>query len=884
MPVPGSRSRSHGAATILDSPTRDGSLVRNTLDKLAVICLFRSRRILLIGALLGIAALVAASHLRFDPELLNLVPEHNVEINEFRQILEEMGTIDYHIVVVKIPEGRSWEDYTALLDRFGRQYEALPLVEQVDYSIPEPLSIVDSILPHSMLLLTAAEVEQVGDRLTDDAIREVVARNHALLRTPQAVAMKGIVQYDPFNLLPIFLGKFHDGEGGFRFDASSGYYLSADHSTLLILTKPRRPAQDIAFSREMMQRSAEIEERVIKAFREESPGVPIPEIAYTGGYAIAHDDAALIKKDVIVNVLFSFFGVIALFIYAFRRVAAIGYAGIPMGLGIALTFGLAGLTYGVLSSASAGFAALLAGLGIDFITVLYERYVEERNADSDVAEALRTTMRSTMPGVIIAAMTTAATFYGFLATDFRGMTQLGFLTGTGILLFLVSVAFLLPALIVESEKRATKVPKLYLHTFGSDHLIRFSLERPWQTIAIWSAFLIAAAIASLNLQFSDNIQNLRARGNRGVIVQEYLTDKFGQSFDYMMLVVHGKTQAQTIERTAAITPELDRLVKDDVIATYQAITQFVPPKSQQEKVIEILEKGRGDRFSPARIRATFESALEAEGFREDSYADFIERFERALTPGGPISPDDIDDETLRRLMQRFMQPTRTDGYLSVVYLYPAKGVWDREVPEPLMRLARGQADLTLTGVNLVSGVLRRIVRADAVRSTLLGFALVFLLLAVFFRSAKQAALIFVPFLAGCLGMLGVMAAFGVQFNFMNVFVGLMLVGVGTDYGIYMLQRHRENPAEFHIHGPDTGKAVVMAALTSIVGYGSFALSHYPGLRSIGYASTLGIGLSGLAAITLLPALLVIQKHHKEAIALAEAQRASEGHDKPASTD
>ncbi len=49
--------------------------------------------------------------------------------------------------------------------------------------------------------------------------------------------------------------------------------------------------------------------------------------------------------------------------------------------------------------------------------------------------------------------------------------------------------------------------------------------------------------------------------------------------------------------------------------------------------------------------------------------------------------------------------------------------------------------------------------------------------------------------------------------------------------------------------------MVMAALTTIVGYGSFALSHYPGLRSIGYASFFGIVFSGLAAITLLPAIL-----------------------------
>jgi RND superfamily putative drug exporter len=92
---------------------------------------------------------------------------------------------------------------------------------------------------------------------------------------------------------------------------------------------------------------------------------------------------------------------------------------------------------------------------------------------------------------------------------------------------------------------------------------------------------------------------------------------------------------------------------------------------------------------------------------------------------------------------------------------------------------------------------------------------------------------------------------------MNIFVGLMIIGVATDYAIYMLQRYIEAPAAFRFSAHETGKAIVMAALTAIVGYGSFAISHYPGLRSIGYASTFGIGLSGLAAITLLPAILVM---------------------------
>jgi len=145
------------------------------------------------------------------------------------------------------------------------------------------------------------------------------------------------------------------------------------------------------------------------------------------------------------------------------------------------------------------------------------------------------------------------------------------------------------------------------------------------------------------------------------------------------------------------------------------------------------------------------------------------------------------------------------------------------------------------------------------RSTVLGFIIVFLLMFISFRTVKMTALAFVPFIAGGIGMLGLMALFNLQFNFMNIFVGLMIIGVATDYAIYMLQRYNEDPANFAGSAHETGKAILMAALTAIVGYGSFALSHYPGLRSIGYASFFGIGLSGLAAVTLLPAILVRRK-------------------------
>jgi uncharacterized protein len=828
------------------------------LDALARLCLRHSKQIAIVAAIVAVAAIAGAFRLTFDPDLLNLIPQNNRQVNDFRRVLKDMGTIDNHIVIIHIPRGHDVGEYDSLVEAIATGYKNSRLIEDVNYRLPNPLDFVGIILPRAFLFLAPDQLPEIAQKLSDAGIRESVARNRILLQTPQSFALKQLIQYDPFNLAPIFLKKFQAASGGFNIDASSGYYLSNDHEMLLILTKPKKPAQDVPFGKQLEAESSIIETRALKEFQKTSgPGTPLPVIEHSGGYTIAIGDADLIRGDVIINVLGSFFGVLALFIYGFRRPASVVYAALPMALALAMTFGVAGVLYGQLSSASAGFAALLAGLGIDFITVIYGRYVGERNRGATMAHGLIVAIRTSLPGVFIAALTTAATFYAFLATDFRGMTQLGFLTGTGILFFLLCVAFLLPALIVISERRGEKrAPKLYLHTFGSHRLIELSIARPKATIIGWSIFVAICAVLAFGLRFSDNIQDLRAKGNLGVINQEKITRKFGTSFEFMMYVVQGTSLEEVLERTRAASTDLDPLVANRTIASYQSISTFVPARDQQLKVVGELDRGRDAAFHYDRINKTFRDALATNGFRPEAYDNYMEMFRQTLAPKEPITIANIGNEDILKLTTRFVKPIG-GGWMSVIYVYPVGGKWPREVPPSLLAVADRHPGDVLTGVNLVSGTLRRIVKADATRSTILGFFIVLAIMFLSFRNLKMTALSFLPFFAGAIGMLGLMALFNLEFNFMNIFVGLMIISCGTDYAVYMQQRYLEHPGTFHETAGETGKAVMMAALTTVVGYGSFALSHYPGLRSIGYASTFGIGLSGLAAITLLPAILVL---------------------------
>lgn len=837
-------------------------LIGSLIERLTSLLLRRPRVVLVIALAITLVSGGIATRLKFDPDVLNLIPRHNREVNEFRDLLKETGTLDFHVVVVQFPKGSEPATYFPLIDRIGGELRKSERIDSVSWQLPDVFAMVERVLPYSMLVLTPQQIEQVAQKLTDENIRESVARNRALLQTPQSSMLKQAIRIDPFNLLPIYLEKVQSAGGGLKIDFSSGYYVASDQTAALIIGRARKPAQDLPYSRAVMQETRAIVDRALAEFRASSPNVPLPVIDYTGGYAIAATDEKIIRRDMAINSVTSMIGVLLLYLYAYRRPSALLYAGVPMTAAIIITFAIGAVVYGTLSAASTGFAALLAGLGVDFMTVLYERFVDERNRGANIADAVHTLMRHTLPGVVVGALTTAATFYAFLATEFRGMTELGFLTGSGIMVFLLCVIFVFPAILIVVERRRGHKRELTVHAFGSSGIVKWSLARPKAVIIGWTVITVITGLLATQVRFSDSLQALRATGNDATRMQETVTAKFGQSFSAMMYGVRGKTASEAVRKTEAAVPDLEQIAKKRVIGSYQSVTAFLPSEDQQRVVIDRLQKGATSDFSTARIERTLRAALVENGFRAGAYDAFLPQFAEALSPRAPLTVETLQTLGLGDSIQRFIKKTES-GYISIVYVYPASGEWPRSLPPELQEFRRKHPEGVLTGVNLVSETLRNITRSDAIRATLVGLVIVFALLWGGFRSFARACFVFVPFIAGVTSMLGFMAAFDIEFNFMNVFVGLMLVGTATDYAVYMLQRYDEAPDEFPVNALETGRAVVLAALMSIVGFASFAISHYPGVRSIGYASVVGIALSCLASITLLPALLATGRFRRD---------------------
>jgi hopanoid biosynthesis associated RND transporter like protein HpnN len=115
--------------------------------------------------------------------------------------------------------------------------------------------------------------------------------------------------------------------------------------------------------------------------------------------------------------------------------------------GLIITAAWATLTVGELNLISVAFAVLYIGLGVDFAIHFCLRFREYLLSNNNRALALRETSKSCGDSLFLCAVTTAIGFYAFMPTDYDGIAELGWISGSGMFISFIVTMTLLPALL-----------------------------------------------------------------------------------------------------------------------------------------------------------------------------------------------------------------------------------------------------------------------------------------------------------------------------------------------------------------------------------------------------------------------------------------------------
>lgn len=821
--------------------------------------------VFVIALVLALVGFWLGSRLALESDILALIPKGNPQVDTFKQAVSDFGSISYLIVLLEAGDGEGPDELEDFADLLAEGLAPLDgMIEEVEYKFPPEGDddYLELFYENALLFLPPERLPELAAKLSDEAILRQIEQNRLMMSSPTAPFTEELLLNDPLGLMPLFLNRLLRNREVLQVDLTDGYYLSRDGRNLIMLIKPSFAWQDLKFAERLTgaveQAVADVREQLGQELGEQRIGQGI-RVRYSGHYAIVVDEAKLIRKDIKFNLSVSLAAVLALYWICYRRFAALLYCSAPLLLGQALTFGLAYFVLRGLNASSSAFTALLMGLGTDFVIVMYARYVEERRLGRSLGQATELMVGETGLGVFTGAVTSAGTFYAMCISEFRGLRDLGFLIGSGILLCAAAIVFLVPAMITWNEgvrkRKVDAVKKLHVQSFLLERLIPFSARHRTGVVAATLLLTACGAWLATQLEFDDSVQALRSDASPAYQAQQEIGEKFGASLAYMMAVVDAPTLEEAVGLTEIVEQRLQPFVDSGLVGSYDSLLGYLPAVSQQQRILETLRTDEAGAFSPERIRRTFLEGLRRHGFREEAFAPFLEHMGKFLAPERPIRFEDLERRGMGRLVERYVHAG--DGQVRIAtYINLSDPKWKRRPPPGMAEaISKGNPRIVVTGINVVGQAFRKIFAREAPRAVLLGLVVVFALLWIDFRSLRLTSIAMGQLICGVLMMLGLMKLAGLHLNYVNAFVTTMILGVGIDYSIHLVHRLSWTGGRVESGLLETGKAVVIAALTNIAAFGTLSLGSYPALRSFGIVALFGSVTCLLTALTLVPALM-----------------------------
>jgi hopanoid biosynthesis associated RND transporter like protein HpnN len=592
-------------------------------------------------------------------------------------------------------------------------------------------------------------------------------------------------------------------------------------------------------------------------------------VRVTGDVALSYEEIGVVKRQAALSGIASFVCVGLILMLGLRSVHLVAATLLTLLAGLLLTAGFTSLSVGHLNMISAAFAVLFIGLGVDFGIHFCVRYRELRIDGHDHPEALRTTARDVGSSLVLCALTTSIGFLAFVPTSFIGVAELGIISSGGMLIGLFCTLTLLPALLSLPRPPSPRGVAGEMSWTGT--LVELPVRYPR---SVRGAAIVLGALAILALpeaRFDNNPLNVRDPASESVKTLTELLERGGSSpWSVNAFAPDVATATILAERMRAL-PEVARVV---------TLTDFVP-KDQSEK-LEIIEevalflgpivdasgelaRTRAADKTPAfgEAAAVLEASLRRwlgeltasdAGVRLDALEDALLgtlpeqlRILNAALGAGTVTLENLPQALLDQMLGEERQVR--------VQIFPRDDLMDHESMSAFVdavrsvdeRVAGNAAEIVGSGRAVVSSLRRALILAVVLVATV-----VFLL----WRRATETALVLIPLALATALTVAAAVLLEIPFNFADVIVLPLLLGIGIDSGIHLVHRARASGGvSINLLGTSTARAVGFSALTTIASFGTMGLASHRGLATLGQLLTLGVSMTLVCNLAVLPALI-----------------------------
>jgi hypothetical protein len=735
------------------------------------------------------------------------------------------------------------------------------------------------VVPAGLYYLDDQTLAEARRRLTPEAMREQIARNEAAIAVPgpAAGAMTKVLLGDPLRLHEFLLDRFKGARalapgGEASFGDNDAAFLSPDRRSLLIRIPGKRPPSDLDFTKEFTGAVARAADAV------NADGL---EVRYAGAYAIAAASERAIRSDAIASSTTSFLYLGTLFFLAYRsamRLFALAFG--PVLIGILLGFGAYAAWSTSITPMTAVLGAMLAEMGINYTVHYLSLYDARRGAGQPpAAAAIGCSRELAMP--LLAAWCTS--IVGFVAVGLSSLRVLRDFAVLGTLTLLGAVAMtlvLLPAALVLLDHRPRaapggSTPPLTRLRFGFTPALRaMARHGKFLALAFGLLFFAAALVVAWpgeRLPLETDLTVMHPRPNPALDTQAEIARRFGSAPQSLVVYLEAESADELVRRAHDVEQRLtgEAARAQGVVGTFGLATLLPDPRTSAAR------SAAADDAEADKVVAGFRAAIADSAFDPAAYEAYG-RFLRALLT--QRAAPSLDDLLRYPALASVVLPKATTYHTgdgtptaprsAVTMVSLDRGLEERDVRartvEGIQAALRDIPGATLTGLTVVSHDTEAAIHRDLPRMLIVGAGAVLIYLLAHFRSPRDTLLVLLPTIFSVLCLLAVMRLGGLKLNMVNLVAAPLLIGINIDYGIFLVSlarsaRARDATAEELIHEIGTScHAVLVCALTTVLGFGSLAFMAIPAVRSLGVAVSVGVIASLLATVLFLAPLLIRQ--------------------------
>lgn len=691
---------------------------------------------------------------------------------------------------------------------------------------------IDYMEQHFPAYIPTALYSHVDTLLTLPRMSRQMEQNAADMGTEIGDNFPELIEMDPIGLrtelLQMLKPTAAGSGGGYRI--IGGHIFVPDSTVCLALVTPEASASNTGGTTKLF----EMLNSEIGRFQTMHPDI---HISYHGTSAVGYDNSSTIKHDLTTTILGSLVLVLLFIFVCFRNWDTIPLLVLPVLFGT--LFGLAMMYFikGEFSLLALGIGAIVLGVAMSYVLhiITHYKYV------NDPEQVLRDETKS----VALGCLTTIGSFIGIIFIQNDLLRDFGLFAAFAIFGTTAFSLTYLPQLLDTKKNRVNSKAFALV-----DRIDNYPFDRKKPLIiaicAITAVCICAYFIGGTN--FDSDLDDLSYKSPATTYSSELLQKKTASDNSSTYFASTGKTMEEALSNFGSLRKKLDSLKQQGLVVSYTPTDQiFVPMKEQQQRIDAWHGFWTSARL--ARVHQLVNATAPQAGFSDDAFDPFFEAATADYEPDKLYAAGIVPAGFQSTMMEKtyggdylcftsvsYNKARKTDGGY--------KRICDAVAQNPkLMVLDRSYYTTdNLIALNQDFNVLQWV-------------SMAFVLIVLFFSfhfNWKYTLLGFAPILLSWLIVLGAMDIFGMEFNLINIIISTFIFGIGVDYSIFVMngligQKENDHLLAYH------KAAILFSAIILVVTVGSMLLATHPAIRSVGFATLVGLVSAVVLAYVLQPA-------------------------------